>query len=110
MGLLIGIIRRRQLSMMKSNLQWKLHLITAAIATASKAATNLMQVGTDYESDDLISKKLQQRQYKLKLLEEKLTNQKAEVETRLQEITAELQSNQGMIDQGVQTMFSYKVG
>ena len=71
MGLLIGIIRRRQLSMMKSNLQWKLHLITAAIATASKAATNLMQVGTDYESDDLISKKLQQRQYKLKLLEEK---------------------------------------
>ena len=109
MGLLIGIIRRRQLSMMKSNLQWKLHLITAAIATASKAATNLMQVGTDYESDDLISKKLQQRQYKLKLLEE-LTNQKAEIETRLQEITAELQSNQGMIDQGVQTMFSYKVG
>ena len=103
MGLLIGIIRRRQLSMMKSNLQWKLHLITAAIATASKAATNLMQVGTDYESDDLISKKL-------KLLEEKLTNQKAEIETRLQEITAELQSNQGMIDQGVQTMFSYKVG
>lgn len=109
MGLFIGIIRRRYLNMMKSNLAWQLHLITQAKMTATKAAGNLMQVGTDYESDSLIAKKLQQRQYKLKLLEEKLDIRKSEIQTRLDEITEELKSNDTMIQSAIQTSFSYKV-
>jgi len=95
---------------MQSTYHWQLHLITQAKAVATKAASNLLQVGTDYESDSLIAKKLQQRQYKLKLLEEKLDVRKAEIETRLQEITTELQSNQQMIDEGIRNSFSYKIG
>ena len=67
MGLLIGIIRLRQLRLMQSNCEWKLQLITQAKMTAQNSANNLLQVGTDYESDTMIAKKLQQRQYKLKL-------------------------------------------
>ena len=48
MGLLIGIVRMRQLRMMKSNAEWKLQLITAALMTAQNSVNNLMQVGTDY--------------------------------------------------------------
>lgn|SRR5574344_142101 len=109
MGLFIGIIRRRCLMMMKSTFEWKLHLVTQAKSVATKAASNLMQVGTDYESDSLITKKLQERQYKLKLLEEKLDTQKVEYETRLSEISEELKSVQTMIESNIQSSFSYKI-
>ena len=97
MGLFIGIIRNVYLKQMKSTYQWQLHLITQAKMTATKAASSLMQVGTDYESDSLIAKKLQERQYKLKLLEEKL-----------EMINTELKSNQEMIHSGIQESFTYK--
>ena len=67
MGLLIATIQRRQLRMERSNLQFQLLLITKAIATAGKSTNELMQVGTDYESDSIIAKRLQERQYKLKI-------------------------------------------
>lgn len=105
MGLLIGIMRRRQLNMEKSTIAWKLLLITTAMSQAHKANESLMQVGTDYESDTLIAKKIQQREYKFKLLEEKLKLQKEEYETRLQEIEAELNTVQDMIKNGINEMF-----
>ena len=76
MGLLIATIQRRQLRMERSNLQFQLLLITKGIAAAQKSTNELMQVGTDYESDSLITKRLQERQYKMKLLEESLSLQK----------------------------------
>lgn len=83
MGLFIGIIRNVYLKQMKSTYQWQLHLITQAKMTATKAASSLMQVGTDYESDSLIAKKLQERQYKLKLLEENLICKKQKLKKDL---------------------------
>ena len=80
MGLLVATIQRRQLRMERSNLQFQLLLITKGIAAAQKSTNELMQVGTDYEADSLIAKKLQQRQYKLKLLEQKLNMQKNALE------------------------------
>ncbi len=105
MGLLIGLMRRRQLNMEKSTLAWKILLITTAMSQAHRANENLMQVGTDYESDSLIAKKIQQREYKFKILEEKLKLQKEEYETRLQEIEAELGVVKDMINNGIQEMF-----
>ena len=110
MGLLIGIVRMRQLFMMKSNAEWKLQLITAALMTAQNSVNNLLQVGTDYESDSLIAKKLQQRQYKLKLLEEKLNAQKAALELQIKECTQEMESCKAMIDANIKTSFSYNLG
>ncbi|MDY6310901.1 MAG: hypothetical protein SPL73_04895 [Cyanobacteriota bacterium] len=107
MGLLIATIQRRQLRMERSNLQFQLLLITKAIATAGKSTNELMQVGTDYESDSIIAKRLQERQYKLKLMEESLSLQKEEIQTRLQEIDTELKSVDEMIRGEIQDLFSY---
>ncbi len=53
-------------------------------------------------------KKLEQRKYKLKILEEKLDQRKADIETKLQALKAIESSNQQMIDNGIQRM-AYKV-
>ncbi len=108
MGLLIGIIRKQYLMMQRSTLQWQLTLITKAKRVASRAIDKFMQVGTDYEGDPLITKKLQAREYKLKLLEEKLDLQKERIQEELEGIKTELQSVQGMIESGIQESFSYK--
>lgn len=109
MGLLIGIVRKRYLAMMKSNAEWKLQLITAALMTAQNSTNNLLQVGTDYESDSLIAKKLQQRQYKLKLLEQKLIAQKNALELQIKECTQEIESCNSMIEANIKSSFSYNL-
>ncbi len=107
MGLLVATMQRRQLKMEKNNLSFQLLLITSAISQAAKSQNELMQVGTDYESDSLIAKRLQERQYKFKLLEEKLNMQKTEIQTRLQAIETELKSVDEMIKGEIQELFSY---
>jgi hypothetical protein len=109
MGLLIGIIRKRYLMMMKSNAEWKIQLITQAKMTAQNSANNLMQVGSDYEADTMIAKKLQQRQQKLKALEEKLDLQKSALELQIKEYAEEIQSCSSMIDASIKSSFSYQV-
>lgn len=110
MGLFIGIIRRRWLRMQKSTAEWQLQLITQAKRTATNSVNNLMQVGTDYEADSAIAKKLQQRQYKLKLLEEKLDERMEELKTLIEGYTTELQSCESMINASIKESFSYNIG
>lgn len=107
MGLLVATMQRRQLKMERNNLSFQLLLITNAISQASKSQNELMQVGTDYESDSIITKRLQERQYKFKLLEEKLSMQKTEIQTRLQAIEEELKSLDEMIKGEIHELFSY---
>ena len=109
MGLLVGIIQRRQLTMEKSNLAFQLLCITKAMSVAANSSMELMQVGTDYEADSLIAKKLQERQYKLKLLEEKLQVQKGAIQVRLNEIEEELKSVDSMINAEIKSLFSYNI-
>lgn len=107
--LFVGIIRRIQLKQMRALYQWQVHTIVQAKMAATKAAGNLMKVGTDYESDALVAKKLQERQYKLKVLEEQLDLRKGELETKLQMINEELQSVSQEIDSAIKEGFSYKL-
>ena len=109
MGLFIGIIRKRYLMMQKSTAEWKLQLITKAKLTAQNSANNLIQIGTDYEADSLIAKKLQQRQYKLKLLEEKLDRQKSTLELQIKEYAQEIESCNSMIEANIKSSFSYSI-
>ena len=108
MGLFIGIIDRQRNAILRSQYEWQLHLIADAKMAATKAASDLLQVATDFEGDSLIAKKLEQRKYKLKILEEKLDQRKADIETKLQALKAIESSNQQMIDNGIQRM-AYKV-
>ena len=58
MGLFIGIIDRQRNAILRSQYEWQLHLIADAKMAATKAASDLLQVGTDFEGDSLIAKKL----------------------------------------------------
>lgn len=107
MGLLIAIVRKRFLMMQRSNAEWKMQLITQAKATATNSVNDLLQVGTDYEADSLITKKLQQRQYKLKLLEEKLDAQMTALKAQVEICNTEIESCDKMIQNHMKTSFSY---
>ena len=107
MGLLIAIVRKRFLMMQRSNAEWKLQLITQAKATASNSVNDLLQVGTDYEADSMITKKLQQRQYKLKLLEEKLDRQMVALKAQIEICNTEIESCDKMIERHMKSSFSY---
>ena len=109
MSLFIAKIRKQELLQERSQLHWQMLAITNAKANATKAATELMQVGTDYENDSVIAKNLQVRQYKLKLLEEQLDKQKAEIEERIQEVETEMQSVDKMIQSAIKESFSYNI-
>lgn len=109
MGLFVGQIRKQQLIQEKAKLEWLMLNLTQAKSVATKSAMNLMQVGTDYEADSLVAKKLQERQYKLKVLEDKIDQQKNEVQERLDSITKEMESVDSMIKANIESSFSYKV-
>lgn len=112
MVLFLGLITRRFLKIKKSSYVWQMHLITKAKSTVSAAANNLMQIGSagnDYAAGSALEKKLQQRQYKMKILEEKLDLKKAEIQTKLDEIATELQSVETMINSSIKSSFSYNI-
>ncbi|MBP3820220.1 hypothetical protein J6G99_01080 [bacterium] len=108
MALFIGLIRRRELKQQKFSFQGRMLDITKAKSLAAKSTEELTQVGTQYEADSLILKKLEERKYKLHLLEQKLDLEKEELETRIAAIDTELKSVEEMINQSIEESFSYK--
>lgn len=83
-------------------------LITQAKMGLSKASSDLLEVGNDFDPDSPTTKMLQQRQAKLKVLEQKLDAQMLQYQSRLKMVDAEYQSCQGMIDKNIQTSFTYR--
>ena len=73
----------------------------------SQSVSDLMQVGNDYDPESPTTKMLQQRQAKLKVLEQKLDLQMQQYQTRLKMIDTEYQSCQSMLDKNIQQSFSY---
>ena len=107
MGFLVSIVRRRFLNLQKSHLEWQAQLIAQAISKAQNSINDLVRAGTDYSADTTIAKKLLYRQQKLQALENKLKQQKDAIDLQLQECKQELESCKSMIEEGVQTFFSY---
>ncbi len=101
-------LQRADLRRQESALSWKILCITSAMSTLMKASGNLNQLATDYSSDDALSKTLQQRQYKLKILEEQLSRQKEEAQTQLQGIRTEIQSVNQAIDSQIKDAYSFR--
>jgi DNA-binding transcriptional MerR regulator len=95
---------------MKSNAEYNMTLITQAKRVAQESVNELMQTGTEEAADSLLSKRLQTRSYQLKVYEEQLDQQKSAIETQLQEINSELKSCEEMIQENIQSSFSYKSG
>lgn len=107
MGLIVAQIRLMYLQQQRLDLEYKIQLITQTKLGLSASVSDLMQVGNDYDPESPTTKMLQQRQAKLKVLEQKLDQQMAQYNTRLKMIEAETESARAMLDKNIQQSFRY---
>ncbi len=110
MGLITDTLRLRQLHGQKLDLQFKIQQITMTKMSLTNAGNDLMHVGTDYDPESPIMKTLQQRQAKLKLLEEKLSHEMEEYQIQLAMVEEEYKACKGRIREEISEEFSYSFG
>ena len=109
MGLITSQIRLIYLQQSRLDLEYKMQLTTQAKMGLSQSVSDLTQASNDYnDPDSPITKMLNQRIAKLKVLEQKLDLQMATYKTRLNMIETEYQSCQSMLDRSIQNSFTYK--
>lgn len=109
MGFVTDSIRVRQLSGQVMDLKFKIQQITTTKMSLTGINSDLTKVGTDYDPDSPVMKTLQQRQEKIKLLEEKLTAQQHEYQLQLEMAEAELKSCKERLKSEIQEEFSYRL-
>lgn len=107
MGLIVSQIRVMYLQQLRLDLEYKIQLITQTKMGLSQSVTDLMQVGNDFDPESPTTKMLQQRQAKLKVLEQKLDQQMNQYQTRLKMVETEYESAVAMRDKNIQSSFSY---
>lgn len=108
MGLINSTIRLNMLIAQRLDLEYKIQLITQSQMSLAQSVSDLMQVGTDYnDPDSPIAKMLQQRQAKLKVLEQRLVQQMSQYKSRLDMVNTEIESCTAMRDKNIQIVFKY---
>lgn len=107
MGVLVATMRCQQLLNQKSDLEYKIQLITQAKMNLVSSNNDLLQVGTDYDPDSPVVKTLQQRQAKMKLLEQQLDQQMNNYQAELNMVMTEYESARRRRDEGIRQSFSY---
>lgn len=107
MGLITSQIRLLYLQQQRLDLEYKIQLITQTKMGLSQSVSDLMQVGSDYDPESPTTKLLQQRQAKLKVLEQKLDMQMEEYQNRLKMIDAEYESCHSLLEKNIKSSFSY---
>ena len=109
MGMITDTARLRQLRGQKMDLNFKIQQIVTEKTSLTNACNDLMKVGTDYDRESPVMKTLQQRQAKLKVLEEKLDQQMQEYQLQLQMNDAEYTSCKQRLSQEIQEEMSYSL-
>ena len=109
MGILTDTIRLHQLHGQKLDLQFKIQQITMTKMGLTHSCNDLIKVGTDYDTESPVMKTLQQRQQKLKLLEEKLNHEMQEYQIQLEMVEAEYGACKQRLSQSIREEFSYSL-
>jgi len=110
MGLLSASIRKQYLLAYRNDLEFKMQLITQAKMGLSSSVSDLLNVGTDLDSENPVVKQLEQRKEKLNLLEKKLDMQMNEYQEKLKMIEKEMESCDAMFESNLKTAFTYGGG
>ncbi len=95
------------LNQSRLDLEYKIQLITQTRMALGSSTSDLLQVGNDFDPESPTTKMLQQRQAKLKVLEQKLEQQMMVYQAQLKMIETEYESCRGMIDKNIKQAFSY---
>jgi len=107
MGVLVATMRMQYLTNLKCDLEYKIQLITQTKLNLMSSNNDLMQVGTDYDPESPVVKTLQQRQAKMKLLEQRLDQQMQNYQAQLRAVMTEYEAARGMRDRDIQETFRY---
>jgi hypothetical protein len=107
MGLIAAQIRLIYLNQTRLDLEYKMQLITHTRMTLAQSCGDLLAVGNDFDPESPATKMLQQRQAKLKVLEQKLEMQMNQYQARLKMIDAEMESCKQLFEKNIQRSFSY---
>ncbi|MBO7672596.1 hypothetical protein J6S88_04215 [bacterium] len=108
MGLLTSVMRMQYLLQFKSDLEYKIMLITQTKASLVTSNSDLLQVGNDYDPSSPIVKTLQERQNKMHALEQQLDTRMAAYKAQLKMAETEMESIRGTLDKDIQSSFSYR--
>lgn len=101
MGLIIATITRNQLMARKHDLEAKIIEIKQAKLTLSSSMDDLLNVGTDLDPENPMTKQLEQRKARLNLLEKKLGAQLEEYQLQLEMIEKNLEGCETMIKSSI---------
>jgi len=109
MGFVTDSIRLRQLNGERMDLKYKIQQIAASKKDLTSVNNDLIKVGTDYDPDSPLMKTIQQRQDKIKILEEKLNQEMHDYQLQLDVVEAEYKSCKERVRSEIQEEFSYSL-
>ena len=107
MGMATSQLRLMYLNAYRLDLEYKIQLITEAKLNLSKTCTDLLNVGTDLDSDDPILKQLEARKERLNQMEKKLDMQMEHYQNKLKMVDTEYSSCEQMLQKNIERSFKY---
>lgn len=107
MGMATAQMRLMYLNAYRLDLEYKIQLITESKMNLSRTVTDLLNVGTDLDSDDPVVKKLEARKERLNIMEKKLDMQMQQYQQKLQMIDTEMESCKKLVEKNIKMSFQY---
>lgn len=104
MGVLTSSLRMFTLQSQRSDLTYKIDLVTQAKADIASQNAQLVTAGTDLSADSPVLKQLEARKERLHLLEKKLDQQLLQYQTQLSMVDAQLKRCSEDFNQSVKSM------
>ena len=104
MGVLTSSLRMFTLQSQRSDLTYKIDLVTQAKADLANQNAQLINAGTDLSADSPVLKQLEARKERLHLLEKKLDQQLLHYQTQLSMIDAQMKHCTSDFDSSVKNM------
>lgn len=107
MGLISSQIRVMFLTLYKSDLEFKIQMLSQTRLQLSAGVNELVSVGTDLDPDSPEMKVINARQQRLKLVDQQLDTQLTNYQNQLKAVSTEIESAERMANENVKKAFSY---
>ena len=106
MGLLIAQLRLAQINSYRSDLEYKIQLISTTRLDLSSQINNMVSLGSDMDPDSPEAKALEKKKERLYQAEKALEQKLQRFQTQLQMIEAEEQGVRQMLQSAIQRSFA----
>jgi len=110
MGLATSQIRLIYLTMLRSDLEFKIQLITQSKISLTNSTSELIDAGNNLDPSSPEMKLLAQRQQRLQAIEKKLDATIERYKTMLNAVTTELQAAERFVSEDIRLSFNYSRG